>query len=49
MKDESVENISESIEKIENQKDAYAKEMEIAKAALCRDKVKHLKRKLIDL
>jgi len=49
IKDDSVENISDSIEKIENQMFAYAKDMEFEKAALCRDKVKHLKRKLIDL
>ena len=49
IKDDSVENISDSIEKIENQMFAFAKDMEFEKAALCRDKVKHLKRKLIDL
>ena len=49
IKDDTVENISDSIEKIENQMFAYAKDMEFEKAALCRDKVKHLKRKLIDL
>ena len=39
----------DSIEKIENQMYAYAKEMEFEKAAQCRDKMKSLKRKLIDL
>ena len=47
--EDSVESLSESIEKIENQMYAYAKEMEFEKAAQCRDKMKYLKRKLIDL
>ena len=49
IKENSVEGLSESIEKIENQMYAYAKEMEFEKAAQCRDKMKSLKRKLIDL
>ena len=49
IKEDSVEGLSESIEKIENQMYAYAKEMEFEKAAQCRDKMKSLKRKLIDL
>jgi excinuclease ABC subunit B len=49
IKEDSVEELSESIEKIENQMYAYAKEMEFEKAAQCRDKMKFLKRKLIDL
>jgi excinuclease ABC subunit B len=49
IKEDSVEALSESIEKIENQMYAYAKEMEFEKAAQCRDKMKSLKRKLIDL
>ena len=49
IKEDSVEGLSESIEKIENQMYAYAKEMEFEKAAQCRDKMKFLKRKLIDL
>ena len=49
IKEDSVEGLSESIEKIENQVYAYAKEMEFEKAAQCRDKMKSLKRKLIDL
>ena len=49
IKEDSVEELSESIEKIENQMYAYAKEMEFEKAAQCRDKMKSLKRKLIDL
>jgi len=49
IKEDSVEALSESIAKIENQMFAYAKEMEFEKAAQCRDKMKALKRKLIDL
>jgi excinuclease ABC subunit B len=49
IKEDSVEGLSESIEKIENQMYTYAKEMEFEKAAQCRDKMKSLKRKLIDL
>ncbi len=49
IKEDSVEELTESIEKIENQMYAYAKEMEFEKAAQCRDKMKSLKRKLIDL
>ena len=49
IKEDSVEGLSESIEKIEDQMYAYAKEMEFEKAAQCRDKMKSLKRKLIDL
>ena len=49
IKEDSVEELSESIAKIENQMFAYAKEMEFEKAAQCRDKMKVLKRKLIDL
>ena len=44
-----VDGLSESIEKIENQMYKYAKDMEFEKAAQCRDKMKFLKRKLIDL
>ena len=49
IKDDSINGLSESIEKIENQMYKYAKEMEFEKAAQCRDKMKFLKRKLIDL
>ncbi|MDA8899656.1 excinuclease ABC subunit UvrB [Gammaproteobacteria bacterium] len=49
IKDDSIDGLSESIEKIENQMYKYAKEMEFEKAAQCRDKMKFLKRKLIDL
>ena len=49
IKDDSVENLSDTIQKIEDQMYVYAKEMEFEKAAQCRDKMKYLKRKLIDL
>ncbi|MDC3326049.1 excinuclease ABC subunit UvrB, partial [Gammaproteobacteria bacterium] len=49
IKDDSIDGLSESIEKIENQMYKYAKEMEFEKAAQCRDKMNFLKRKLIDL
>jgi len=49
IKEDSIDGLSESIEKIENQMYKYAKEMEFEKAAQCRDKMKFLKRKLIDL
>ena len=42
-------NLDESIKKIEDQMYIYAKEMEFEKAAQCRDKIKYLKRRLIDL
>jgi excinuclease ABC subunit B len=49
IQDDSFDNLSETIQKIENQMYIYAKEMEFEKAAQCRDKMKYLKRKLIDL
>ena len=49
IKEDSLDGLSESIEKIENQMYKYEKEMEFEKAAQCRDKMKYLKRKLIDL
>lgn len=49
IKEDSVEELSKSIEQIENQMYVYAKDMEFEKAAQCRDKMKYLKRKLIDL
>ena len=49
IKEDSVEELSKSIKQIENQMYVYAKEMEFEKAAQCRDKMKYLKRKLIDL
>ena len=49
IKEDSVEELSKSIEQIENQMYVYANEMEFEKAAQCRDKMKYLKRKLIDL
>jgi excinuclease ABC subunit B len=49
IKDDSIKNLDESIKKIEDQMYIYAKEMEFEKAAQCRDKIKYLKRRLIDL
>jgi len=49
IKEDSIEGLSESIEKIENEMYKFAKDMEFEKAAQCRDKMKFLKRKLIDL
>ena len=49
IKEDTVEGLSESIEKIENEMYKFAKDMEFEKAAQCRDKMKFLKRKLIDL
>ena len=49
IKEDSVDELSKSIEQIENQMYVYAKDMEFEKAAQCRDKMKYLKRKLIDL
>ena len=44
-----MEGLIKSIEKIENDMYKYAKDMEFEKAAQCRDKMKFLKRKLVDL
>ena len=49
IKDNSIEELSDTISKLEDQMYVYAKDMEFEKAAICRDKIKFLKRKLIDL
>ncbi len=49
IKDDSIKNLSESVQKLEDQMYIFAKQMEFEKAALCRDKIKYLKRQLIDL
>jgi excinuclease ABC subunit B len=49
IKEDTVENLSESVQKLEDQMYLFAKQMEFEKAALCRDKIKYLKRQLIDL
>ena len=49
IKEDTVENLSESIQKLDDQMYIFAKQMEFEKAALCRDKIKYLKRQLIDL
>ena len=47
--DDSVENITETLQKLEDEMFGLAKKMEFEKAAVCRDKITSLKRKLIDL
>ena len=47
--DETVDNLTETLKKLEDEMFSFAKKMEFEKAALCRDKIKFLKRKLIDL
>ena len=49
IKNETPDEISTSISKLEEQMYIYAKETEYEKAALCRDKIASLKKKLIDL
>ena len=49
IQDDTVENITETLNKLEDEMFALAKKMEFEKAALCRDKINSLKRKLIDL
>ena len=43
------DNITETLQKLEDEMFALAKKMEFEKAAVCRDKITSLKRKLIDL
>ena len=47
--DDTVENITETLQKLEDEMFGLAKKMEFEKAAVCRDKITSLKRKLIDL
>ena len=49
IKDDTVENLTETLEKLEDEMFVFAKKMEFEKAAVCRDKINSLKRKLIDL
>ena len=49
IKDDTVENLTETLKKLEDEMFALAKKMEFEKAAVCRDKINSLKRKLIDL
>ena len=46
---DTVDNITETLQKLEDEMFALAKKMEFEKAAVCRDKITSLKRKLIDL
>ena len=47
--DDTVDNLTATLQKLEDEMFALAKKMEFEKAAICRDKIKFLKRKLIDL
>ena len=49
IKDDTVDNLTDTLQKLEDEMFAFAKKMEFEKAALCRDKITFLKRKLIDL
>ena len=49
IQEDTVENITDTINKLEDEMFALAKKMEFEKAAVCRDKINSLKRKLIDL
>ena len=49
IKDDTVENLTETLQKLEDEMFVFAKKMEFEKAAVCRDKINSLKRKLIDL
>ena len=49
IKDNSIEELSDTIAKLEDQMYVYAKDMEFEKAAWCRDKMKYLKGKMIDI
>ena len=49
IKDNSIEELSDTISKLEDQMYIYAKDMEFEKAAWCRDKMKYLKGKMIDI
>ena len=47
--DDTVDNLTITLQKLEDEMFSLAKKMEFEKAAICRDKIKFLKRKLIDL
>ncbi len=49
IKDNSIQELSDTISKLEDQMYVYAKDMEFEKAAWCRDKMKYLKGKMIDI
>ena len=49
IQDDSIENVTKTLQKLEDEMFSLAKKMEFEKAALCRDKITSLKRKLIDL
>ena len=47
--DDTIDNLTITLQKLEDEMFALAKKMEFEKAAICRDKINYLKRKLIDL
>ena len=47
--DDTLDNLTTTLQKLEDEMFALAKKMEFEKAAVCRDKINSLKRKLIDL
>ena len=49
IQDDTIDNLNITLSKLEDEMFALAKKMEFEKAALCRDKINSLKRKLIDL
>jgi excinuclease ABC subunit B len=49
IQDDTIDNLTDTLKKLEDEMFALAKKMEFEKAAVCRDKINSLKRKLIDL
>ena len=49
IQDDTIDNLNITLSKLEDEMFALAKKMEFEKAAVCRDKINSLKRKLIDL
>ena len=49
IQDDTIDNLTDTLKKLEDEMFALAKKMEFEKAAVCRDKINTLKRKLIDL
>ena len=49
IQDDTIDNLNITLSKLEDEMFALAKKMEFEKAAVCRDKINYLKRKLIDL
>ena len=49
IQDDTIDNLTDTLKKLEDEMFIFAKKMEFEKAAVCRDKINSLKRKLIDL